>query len=85
MIGRIFFLKNAKFIDCFINDHLQFVEGIVIIGIKRLKDMIFYFSLKIFDAVVLLLPSQTGAPGMTVDDGQNSLLLTFGDEVGNVP
>ena len=57
----------------------------MIIGIKGLKDMIFYFSLKIFDAVVLLLPSQTGAPGMTVDDGQNSLLLTFGDEVGNVP
>ena len=47
--------------------------------------MIFYLSLKIFDAVVLLLPSQTGAPGTTVDCGQNGLLLTFGYEVRNVP
>ena len=57
----------------------------MVIGIERLKDMVFYLSLEIFNPVILLLPSQTGAPGTTVDGGQDGLLLTFGDEVGNVP
>jgi hypothetical protein len=58
-----------------INDKLQRRQLEMVGRYTRLQDMVLYFSLEVFDTIVLLSTEKPSAPWIGVDSVKNSLFL----------